>query len=197
MPLMPWLMLAAREISGRMTDSDSVAIEFANVAAFARDSVVGGGMTDVSGGFRIMFSGRCDSVRVSYVGYEDVVISPVPENGLGHIYEPTARDKIGLQLDYNPDWLRQVSDSRTETESVGDRGVTSGRYVSHNRSKDFNVALNWSHSIDEHPFRICQKLYVGQNRCHLKFHLRQKVPRIENRKERRRLPPRQKTEIIC
>lgn len=355
---MPWLMLAAREISGRVTDSDSVAIEFANVAAFARDSVVGGGMTDVSGSFRIMVSGRCDSVRVSYVGYEDVVISPVSENGLGHIvlrrssttlkevvvkaplivreadrivlnieanplsankdaqellrtapgvwatddalsiygqggtavyiddrkvnmsgrrlmtylkslrsssiatievipkagaeysasssggvirinlrrkrvdgingsaginvaageysnrfnpmanvsihsgkwsvningnlsgspserytpheeltntavagqmtgvahhknkslkgnlsagvfYEPSARDKIGLQLDYNPDWSRQVSDSRTETESAGDKGVTSGRYVSHNRSKDFNAAINWSHSIDD------------------------------------------------
>lgn len=105
--LMPWLMLAAREISGRVTDSDSVAIEFANVAAFARDSVVGGGMTDVSGSFRIMVAVRCDSVRVSYVGYEDVVISPVPENGLGHIYELTARDKIGLQLDYNPDWSLQ------------------------------------------------------------------------------------------
>lgn len=47
--IMPWLMPAARDINGTVMDSDSVAIEFANVAAFACDSIVGGGMTDAAG----------------------------------------------------------------------------------------------------------------------------------------------------
>lgn len=356
--IMPWLMPAAREISGTVTDSDSVAIEFANVAAFACDSIVGGGMTDAAGIFRIEVSGRCDSVRVSYVGYDDAVISPVPDNGLGRIvlrrssttlrevvvkaplirreadriilnieanplsankdaqellrtapgvwatddalsiygqggtavyvddrkvnmsgrrlmtylkslqsssiatievipkagaeysasssggvirinlrrkrvdgvngsaglnvnageyssrfnpmadvsmhsgrwtvnlngnlsvspsdrytaheeltntavdrrmtgvarhknrnlngsllagvfYEPTGHDKIGVQLELNPGNSRQASDSRTETDYEGTTGITSGRYVGRNRSRDFNAALNWSHSLDD------------------------------------------------
>lgn len=64
-------------------------------------------------------------------------------------YEPTDCDKIGWQLDYNPDRSRHTSDSRTETYGHGFNGSTFGRYASEDRFRDFNVAFNWIHSIDD------------------------------------------------
>jgi len=68
---------------------------------------------------------------------------------LGVFYEPSARDKIGLQLDWNPGRSRHTSESRTTTYSPGFRENTSGRYVSDDHAHNFDVAFNWSHSIDE------------------------------------------------
>lgn len=69
-------LLTAKEITGRVMDNDSIAIEFANITAFAKGSVTGGGMTDESGVFRIETGSNCDSVRISHIGHEVKVIAP-------------------------------------------------------------------------------------------------------------------------
>lgn len=76
--------LSAREITGIVMDEKSAPIEFASITAFANDSVVGGGVSDVSGIFRIDVGQECNRVRVSYVGYDDMIISPVASD-LGNI----------------------------------------------------------------------------------------------------------------
>ena len=70
-------LASAREIEGVVMDPDSIPIEFANVTAFAGDSVVGGSITDKHGVFRINVGSGCNSLRVSFVGYEDVILSSV------------------------------------------------------------------------------------------------------------------------
>ena len=82
--LLSCLGLNAREITGVVMDDKSSPIEFASITAFANDSVVGGGVSDVSGIFRIDVGQECNRVRVSYVGYNDMIISPVASD-LGNI----------------------------------------------------------------------------------------------------------------
>ncbi len=74
----------AREIQGVVMDSDSIPIEFANVTAFANDSVVGGGITDASGLFNIKVGSECNRLRVSFVGYDDVILNSI-HNNMGRI----------------------------------------------------------------------------------------------------------------
>lgn len=69
--------LSAKEIEGIVVDADSIPIEFANVTAFVTDSVVGGGVTDTLGYFRIEVGADCEKIRVSFVGYEDVELSQI------------------------------------------------------------------------------------------------------------------------
>lgn len=61
-------------------DTDSIPIEFANVTAFANDSVVGGGITDASGLFKIKVGSDCNRLRVSFVGYDDVILNSIQQN---------------------------------------------------------------------------------------------------------------------
>ena len=74
----------AMNIKGRVIDSDSQPIEFANVSAFVNDSIVGGCVTDSIGGFSIVVSDDCNKIRVSYIGYTDAILSPQDGN-LGNI----------------------------------------------------------------------------------------------------------------
>lgn len=71
---------SAREIEGIVMDTDSIPIEFANVTAFANDSVVGGGITNASGLFNIKVGSDCNSLRISFVGYDDVILSSIQQN---------------------------------------------------------------------------------------------------------------------
>lgn len=73
-------LASAREIQGVVMDSDSIPIEFANVTAFANDSVVGGGITDASGLFNIKVGSDCNRLRVSFVGYDDVILNSIQKN---------------------------------------------------------------------------------------------------------------------
>ncbi len=70
----------AREIQGVVMDTDSIPIEFANVTAFANDSVVGGGITNTSGLFKIKVGSDCNRLRVSFVGYDDVILNSIQKN---------------------------------------------------------------------------------------------------------------------
>ena len=58
-------------------DSDSIPVEFANITAFANDSVVGGGVTDAKGLFKIEAGPGCNKIRVSFIGYDDVVLTSI------------------------------------------------------------------------------------------------------------------------
>lgn len=71
---------SAREIEGIVMDTDSLPIEFANVTAFANDSVVGGGITNASGLFKIKVGSDCNRLRVSFVGYDDVILNSIQQN---------------------------------------------------------------------------------------------------------------------
>ena len=73
-------LASAREIEGIVMDTDSLPIEFANVTAFANDSVVGGGITDASGLFKIKVGSDCNRLRVSFVGYDDVILTSIQQN---------------------------------------------------------------------------------------------------------------------
>ncbi|MDE6096422.1 MAG: outer membrane beta-barrel protein [Muribaculaceae bacterium] len=76
--------MMAKEIKGIVTDTDSIPVEFANITAFATDSVVGGGVTDALGNFRIEVGPDCNKIRVSFIGYEDVVVSQI-QSDMGRI----------------------------------------------------------------------------------------------------------------
>ena len=69
--------LSAKEIKGTVIDADSIPIEFANVSAFAADSLVGGGVSDASGNFRIEVGPVCNKIRVSFVGYDDTILAQI------------------------------------------------------------------------------------------------------------------------
>ena len=73
-------LASAQEIEGVVMDSDSIQIEFANITAFANDSVIGGGITDASGIFRIKIGPDCNRLRVSFVGYDDVILTSIQRN---------------------------------------------------------------------------------------------------------------------
>lgn len=73
-------LASAREIEGIVMNTDSIPIEFANVTAFANDSVVGGGITDASGLFKIKVGSDCNRLRVSFVGYDDVILNSLQQN---------------------------------------------------------------------------------------------------------------------
>ena len=68
---------SAKEIEGTVMDSDSIPVEFANITAFANDSVVGGGVTDAKGLFKIEAGPGCNKIRVSFIGYDDVVLTSI------------------------------------------------------------------------------------------------------------------------
>ena len=76
--------VTAKEINGIVTNTDSTPVEFANITAFATDSVVGGGVTDASGNFRIEVGSNCNKIRVSFIGYEDVMLSQI-QSDMGRI----------------------------------------------------------------------------------------------------------------
>ncbi|MBD5232161.1 MAG: TonB-dependent receptor [Bacteroidales bacterium] len=72
----------SKEIEGIVMDTDSIPIEFANVTSFANDSLVGGGVTDAGGFFRIEVGPECDKLRISSLGYDDLILT-APESNLG------------------------------------------------------------------------------------------------------------------
>lgn len=68
---------------------------------------------------------------------------------MGVFYEPTDKDKIGLQLDYNPNRSRNSTNSVTEMYGPAFNGNTFGAYVSEDRFLNLNAAFNWSHITDK------------------------------------------------
>ena len=77
--LSPYAYVAAKNIKGKVVDPDSHPIEFANVSAFANDSISGGCVTDSTGCFSLTVTDDCNRIRVSYIGFEDALLSP--DNG--------------------------------------------------------------------------------------------------------------------
>lgn len=67
---------------------------------------------------------------------------------LGVFYEPTDRDKVGLQIDYNPDRNNSTASSHTDMASEISDQTTLGSYNHQYRFHNINVALNYSHFLD-------------------------------------------------
>jgi len=74
----------AMNIRGRVLDEANHPIEFANIAVFANDSIVGGCVTDSAGVFSVEAPALCDKVRVSFIGCSEEVVS-VGSGNLGEI----------------------------------------------------------------------------------------------------------------
>ncbi|MDE5870077.1 MAG: outer membrane beta-barrel family protein [Muribaculaceae bacterium] len=68
---------------------------------------------------------------------------------LGLFYEPSAKDKLGLQFDYNPDRKHHSSNSETSTYGFGFFEKTYGKYKSDERFNNINVSFNWSRTLDD------------------------------------------------
>ena len=68
---------------------------------------------------------------------------------LGLFYDPSEKDKLGLQFDYNPEWYRKRSDSETTISGENLIKQTNGIYRNYDRYHNFNVSFNWSHKIDK------------------------------------------------
>lgn len=91
---MSYQLLSARVVTGYVCDNDSIPVEFANITAFAGDSVVGGGISDATGLFSINAHSGCNRLRISFVGYDDVIVSPV-EDDLGKIVIRRSQEMLG------------------------------------------------------------------------------------------------------
>ena len=83
----------ALKLTGTVLDSEHNPIEFAGVSAFVNDSIAGGGVTDTAGCFTTEIPDRCNSVRVSYIGHTDAVLSPGDGN-LGNIILQQRRSSL-------------------------------------------------------------------------------------------------------
>ncbi len=118
-----------------------------------------------TGRWTVNFNGNINgSPSEKYTSYEESANSSVSQEmtgvsrhkkkaiqgnvSLGVFYDPTDRDKVGLQLDYNPDRTRHTSHSETEMYSPKFNGTTFGTYESKDRFHNLNMTLNWSHATD-------------------------------------------------
>lgn len=67
---------------------------------------------------------------------------------LGVFYEPTGKDRIGVQIDYNPDRNKSAVHSRSQMMSGLINATTLGEYRSEYRFHNLNAALNYSRQLD-------------------------------------------------
>ncbi len=65
----------------------------------------------------------------------------------GVFYEPSARDRFGLQIEYNHDRTRHTSDSRTEIYGE-ENSVTKGDYRNISLLHNLNATFNWIRQLD-------------------------------------------------
>ncbi len=82
--LSSYVSTLAINVKGKVMDSESGPIEFANVSAFVNDSIIGGCVTDSMGIFSLVVPNDCNKIRVSFIGFTDAVLSPQDGN-LGNI----------------------------------------------------------------------------------------------------------------
>lgn len=68
---------------------------------------------------------------------------------LGLFYEPSDKDKLGLQFDYNSNRKKSVSDSETSIFGENLLEKTFGDYKNKERFHNFNASFNWSRSLDD------------------------------------------------
>lgn len=81
---MLWTRTSAIDIRGKVLDAENNPIEFVNVSAFENDSIVGGCVTDSTGVFSFSVTAVCNKVRLSYIGYSDIIL-PAGSGNLGEI----------------------------------------------------------------------------------------------------------------
>lgn len=67
---------------------------------------------------------------------------------LGVFCEPTDKDRLGIQIDYNTDRNNSTVASRTEMASLLGDGTTLGSYKSDFMFHNVNIALNYSRALD-------------------------------------------------
>ena len=64
--LSSYVHIMAKDIKGRIFDSENRPIEFVNVAAFVNGSIVGGCVTDSIGYFTLSVPNNCNKIRERY-----------------------------------------------------------------------------------------------------------------------------------
>ena len=82
------LQLLSKEIHGIVVDTDSIPMEFVSITAFSNDSIVGGGTTNIDGYFKINVCDDCNRIRISFIGYQDVVLNTFQSNCNLIVLEP-------------------------------------------------------------------------------------------------------------
>lgn len=119
-----------------------------------------------SGKWTFNFNGSvngCPSERYTNHEESDIILSNQEMKGMayhegktfqsnlsiGLFYEPFARDKIGLQIEYNPEVSKHSSNASTEINRNNSIATTFGEYYSKKRFHNFNASLNWTHTLDE------------------------------------------------
>lgn len=80
----------------------------------------------------------------------------------GIFFEPTGRDKLGLQLEYNYSSTHNNNLSRTLTYGGGIDGTTEGIYRNKDVFHNFNATFNWKHDFDTEGSEL--KLIANYNR---------------------------------
>lgn len=71
----------AQDLTGRVINSEQQPVVFANVIVMGADSAfIAGSISDEEGRFRLSLAGNAALVKISYIGYEDLVL-PVPGEG--------------------------------------------------------------------------------------------------------------------
>ncbi len=68
---------------------------------------------------------------------------------LGVFYNPTAKDKIGIQFDYNPSSTYTKANSQTTLSSRLSDELTMGSYRSDYLNHNLNLTLNYTHTLDK------------------------------------------------
>lgn len=82
------LQLLSKEIHGIVVDTDSIPMEFVSITAFSNDSIIGSGTTNIDGYFRINVCDDCNRIRISFIGYQDVVLNTFQTNCNLIVLEP-------------------------------------------------------------------------------------------------------------
>lgn len=67
---------------------------------------------------------------------------------LGITFQPTVKDKLGIQLDYNSERALKKTTSKTTFNGLNNISNTSGSYSSKDAFNNFNGTINWIHKID-------------------------------------------------
>lgn len=111
-------------------------------------------------GYNDYYNGSISQTMNSTTGFKKKAMQG--DGMAGIFFEPTDRDKLGLQLDYNYSSTHNNNLSRTLTSGGGIDGTTEGIYKHNDIFHNFNATINWKHDLDAEGSEL--KLIANYNR---------------------------------